>query len=126
MFDHVEINVSDLDVSRRFFAAALAPLGYEVSLESPELVELRAAGRSDFGLVRRDPVGPTVHLGFEAPDRQAVDAFHAAALAAGGRDNGAPGLRPEYGDAYYAAFVIGPDGHNLEAVTKRAVSGPAH
>jgi catechol 2,3-dioxygenase-like lactoylglutathione lyase family enzyme len=121
VFDHVEINVSDMDVSRRFFEAALAPLGYEISVESPELVDMQAAGRSDFGLVRRDPVGPTVHLGFEAPDRAAVDAFHVAALAAGGKDNGTPGLRPEYGDNYYAAFVIGPDGHNIEAVTKRAV-----
>jgi catechol 2,3-dioxygenase-like lactoylglutathione lyase family enzyme len=121
VFDHVEINVSDLDASRRFFEAALAPLGYAVSFESAELVGLQAAGREDFGLVRRDPVGPTVHLGFEAPDRAAVDAFHGAALAAGGKDNGEPGLRPDYGDTYYAAFVIGPDGHNIEAVTKRAV-----
>jgi catechol 2,3-dioxygenase-like lactoylglutathione lyase family enzyme len=119
VFDHVEINVSELDGSRRFFEAALAPLGYEVSFESPELVDMRAAGRSDFGLVRRDPVGATVHLAFEAPDRAAVDAFHGAALAAGGKDNGVPGLRPGYGDHYYAAFVIGPDGHNIEAVTKR-------
>jgi catechol 2,3-dioxygenase-like lactoylglutathione lyase family enzyme len=110
VFDHVEINVSDMDVSRRFFEAALAPLGYETSVESPELVDMQAAGRNDFGLVRRDPVGPTVHLGFEAPDRAAVDAFHDAALAAGGKDNGAPGLRPEYGDNYYAAFVTGPTG----------------
>jgi catechol 2,3-dioxygenase-like lactoylglutathione lyase family enzyme len=67
VFDHVEINVSDLDASRRFFEAALAPLGYETSFESPEWVGIQAAGREDFGLVRRDPVGPTVHLGFEAP-----------------------------------------------------------
>jgi len=64
--------------------------------------------------------GATVHLGFEAPDRAAVDAFHSAALAASGTDNGGPGLRPEYGDSYYSAFVIGPDGHNVEAVTQRA------
>jgi catechol 2,3-dioxygenase-like lactoylglutathione lyase family enzyme len=62
-----------------------------------------------------------VHLGFEAPDRAAVDAFHGAALAAGGTDTGPPGLRPEYGDNYYVAFVTGPDGQNIEAVTKRAV-----
>ena len=120
LFDHVAINVSDMDASRRFFEAALTPLGYEVSFESPEWVGMQAAGRNDFGLVRRDPVGPTVHLGFEAADRATVDAFHSAALAAGGKDNGAPGLRTEYGDNYYAAFVIGPDGHNLEAVTQRA------
>lgn len=120
MFDHVAINVSDMDASRRFFEAALTPLGYEISFESPEWVGMQAAGRNDFGLVRRDPVGPTVHLGFEAPDRAAVEAFHRAALAAGGTDNGAPGLRPDYGDDYYAAFVIGPDGHNVEAVTQHA------
>jgi catechol 2,3-dioxygenase-like lactoylglutathione lyase family enzyme len=119
VFDHVEIHVSDLDASRRFFEAALTPLGYKISFESPELIGMQATGRSVFGLVRRDPVGPTVHLGFQAPDRAAVDAFHAAALAAGGKDNGRPGLRPEYSDNYYAAFVIGPDGHNVEAVTKR-------
>ena len=120
MFDHVAINVSDMDASRRFFEAALAPLGYEISFESPEWVGMHTAGRNDFGLVRRDPVGPTVHLGFEAPDRATVDAFYGAALAAGGQENGAPGLRPDYGDNYYAAFVIGPDGHNVEAVTQRA------
>ena len=119
MFDHVAINVSDMDVSRRFFEAALAPLGYAISFDSPEWVGMHASGRNDFGLVRRDPVGATVHLGFEAPDRVAVDAFHRAALEAGGTDNGQPGLRPDYGADYYAAFVIGPDGHNIEAVTQQ-------
>jgi catechol 2,3-dioxygenase-like lactoylglutathione lyase family enzyme len=118
VFDHVAINVIDMDASRRFFEAALTPLGYSISFESPDWIGMHAAGRNDFGLVRRDPVGPTVHLGFEAPDRAAVDAFYSAALAAGGTDNGAPGLRPDYGPDYYAAFVIGPDGHNVEAVTQ--------
>ncbi|MBD0338088.1 MAG: VOC family protein [Thermoleophilia bacterium] len=119
MFDHVEINVSDLEASRRFYEQALAPLGYEVSLVSPTFIELAAAGRGDFGLVLRDPVSAAVHVAFEARDRATVDAFHQAALAAGGRDNGPPGPRPGYGDHYYAAFVLGPDGHNVEAVTKR-------
>jgi catechol 2,3-dioxygenase-like lactoylglutathione lyase family enzyme len=119
VFDHVAINVGDMDASRRFFEQALAPLGYGVSFESPEWVGLQAAGRNDFGLVRRDPVSPAVHLGFEAPDRAAVDAFYEAAIAAGGTDNGAPGLRPDYGESYYAAFVLGPDGHNVEAVTQK-------
>ena len=119
MFDHVAINVSDIDASRRFFEQALAPLGYDVSFESPTWVGMGAGGRHDFGLVRRDPVGATVHLAFEAADRQTVDAFHAAALAAGGKDNGPPGLREDYGEHYYAAFVIGPDGHNVEAVTQK-------
>jgi catechol 2,3-dioxygenase-like lactoylglutathione lyase family enzyme len=119
VFDHVEINVSDLEASRRFFEQALAPLGYEISFVSPALVGMAAAGREDFGLALRDPVSPAVHLGFEAPDRAAVDAFHEAALAAGGTDNGGPGVRSHYGEHYYAAFVLGPDGHNVEAVTKR-------
>jgi catechol 2,3-dioxygenase-like lactoylglutathione lyase family enzyme len=119
VFDHVAINVGDMDASRRFFEQALAPLGYDVSFESPEWVGLQAAGRNDFGLVRRDPVSPAVHLGFEAPDRAAVDAFYEAAIAAGGTDNGPPGLRPDYGESYYAAFVLGPDGHNVEAVTQK-------
>jgi catechol 2,3-dioxygenase-like lactoylglutathione lyase family enzyme len=119
VFDHVAINASDMGASRRFFEEALRPLGYSISFESPEWVGMQAAGRNDFGPIRRDPIGPTVHLGFEAQDRTAVDAFYSAALAAGGKDNGAPGLRSEYGDNYYAAFVIGPDGHNVEAVTQR-------
>ena len=93
MFDHVAINVADMDASRRFFAAALAPLGYEVSFESPHWVGMRAVGRNDFGLVRRDPVGATVHLAFEAADRMAVDAFYEAAIAGrrkGQRDAGDP------------------------------------
>ena len=120
VFDHVAINVSDMDVSRRLFEAARTPLGYEISFESQEWIGMQAPGRKDFGLVCRDPVGPTVHLGFEAPDRATVDALYGAALAAGGKDNGAPGLRPDYGDDYDAAFVIGSDGHNVEAATQRA------
>lgn len=119
MFDHVAINIRDMAASRAFFEAALAPLGYEISFESADWVGMRAGARNDFGLVRRDPVGPTVHLAFEAADREAVDAFHAAAIAAGGTDNGAPGIRSDYGGDYYAAFVIGPDGHNVEAVTQK-------
>jgi len=119
MFDHVAVNVSDMDASRRFFEHALAPLGYEVSFDSPHWVGMGAAGRHDFGIVQRDPVSPAVHLAFEAPDRATVDAFHEAALAAGGTDNGAPGLRKDYGEHYYAAFVLGPDGHNIEAVTQK-------
>lgn len=119
MFDHVAINVSDMVVSRRFYEAALAPLGYEISFESDDWVGMQAHGRDDFGLVRRDPVGATVHLAFEAVDRAAVDAFYEAAIAAGGTDNGAPGVRADYGEHYYAAFVLGPDGHNVEAVTQK-------
>ena len=118
MFDHLGFAVRDLAKTRMFYAAALAPLGMGVQFEQPGLVA--------FGLPR-DPRlwfydkgdGPTgVHIALRAANHAAVDAFHAAALAAGGTDNGAPGLRPHYTPTYYGAFVIDPDGHNLEAVCR--------
>jgi len=118
MFDHVVISVSDYAAARAFFTQALAPLGVEVVLEGPLGVEMcRPDGISSL-CIRLQPVvdHPHLHLAFTAENRQQVDAFHRAALAAGGKDNGAPGLRPAYHANYYAAFVIGPDGHNIEAV----------
>jgi catechol 2,3-dioxygenase-like lactoylglutathione lyase family enzyme len=113
--DHVRLPVSDIDVSRAFYAAALAPLGYRVVYDQD--------GSLGFGDDEREPLalasGPApaarTHVAFTASSTDEVDAFHAAALAAGGRDNGPPGERP-YGGFYYAAFVLDPDGHNLEAV----------
>ena len=118
MFDHVVIGVSNYAASKAFFEQALAPLGVEVVAENQLGVELcRPDGVSSF-CIRLEPVTnhPLLHLAFTAESRQQVHAFHRAALAAGGKDNGAPGLRPEYHANYYAAFVIGPDGHNIEAV----------
>jgi len=120
VFDHVQIKVLDLETSRGFYAAVLGALGYGVVFEIAGVVtgfgtsvhnmfEVRQAGADA-------PVSKCVHLAFAAPSADAVRAFHAAALAQGGRDNGAPGLRPEYEQGYFAAFVIDPHGHNVEAV----------
>jgi catechol 2,3-dioxygenase-like lactoylglutathione lyase family enzyme len=119
VIDHVTIGVSDLERSRAFYEAALAPLGlaeahtYDVL---PGEVEFGPTGMTDFAISTAYPVGSPVHVAFAVDSRAEVDAFHAAAVAAGGQDNGAPGIRPEYSDHYYGAFVLDPDGHNIEAV----------
>jgi catechol 2,3-dioxygenase-like lactoylglutathione lyase family enzyme len=120
MFDHLGLPVTDLEHARRFYEQALQPLGITVVKSFPDAVGL-AAGRGrkaeqELWLTRADRALAPLHIAFAAATRAQVDAFHRAALAAGARDNGAPGLRPQYHDDYYAAFVIGPDGHNLEAV----------
>ena len=118
MFDHVKFGVSDYAASKAFFLQALEPLGVEVVSEgSPSYgVELSADGKSSLCLCQTDERPAHLHLAFVAETREQVDAFYRAGLATGGRDNGAPGLRPHYHANYYAAFVIGPDGHNIEAV----------
>ena len=116
MFDHVGLGVSHLAASKAFFLQALQPLGVTVVMEGPYGVGLGQNGKPSLWL-HETPDKPTpLHLAFAAENRAQVDAFHAAALAAGGKDNGAPGLRPHYHANYYGAFVIGPDGHNVEAV----------
>jgi catechol 2,3-dioxygenase-like lactoylglutathione lyase family enzyme len=119
MIDHVSIGVRDLARSRRFYDAALAALGY--SCRSPGETSL-GYGRDReelWVLASQSPVvadkGSGLHLCFKADGREAVDAFHAAALKTGGKDNGGPGLRKDYGPGYYAAFVVDPDGYRLEA-----------
>jgi catechol 2,3-dioxygenase-like lactoylglutathione lyase family enzyme len=119
--DHVSLPVRDLDASARFYRAALEPFGVRI-LEEPgppegwgPAVSFGPPGSEDFGLVPGASPTP-VHVAFAAPDRATVDAFHAAALAAGGTDNGAPGLRPQYHAGYYGAYVLDPDGNNVEAV----------
>lgn len=118
MFDHVKFGVSDFAASKAFFAKALAPLGVTVGAEGPPAygVELVAAGPASLILFQTDEKPAHLHLAFLAESREQVDAFYRAALEAGGKDNGPPGLRPQYSGRYYAAFVIGPDGHNIEAV----------
>ena len=116
MLDHVSLNVSDLAASRAFYSAALEPLAIGPLLEHRGAVGLGSAGHPYFWLVERAPLSGPTHIAFRAADRAGVDAFHAAALAAGACDNGAPGLRPEYHPSYYGAFVIDPDGNNVEAV----------
>jgi catechol 2,3-dioxygenase-like lactoylglutathione lyase family enzyme len=120
MFDHLGLPVTDLEHARRFYAQALQPLGIAVVKSFPDAVGLAAGqgrkGEQELWLTRADHAPSPLHVAFAAVTRAQVDAFHRAALAAGARDNGAPGLRPQYHEGYYGAFVIGPDGHNLEAV----------
>lgn len=119
MLDHLGFAVADVARSRAFYAAALAPLGMGVHSEGPGWAMFGRAGAPQLWIGAPEVAGPVpghIHFALLAPDRAAVDAFHAAAVAAGGRDNGGPGLRPQYHPSYYAAFVIDPDGHNIEAV----------
>lgn len=122
MIDHITLRVRDLAAARNFYEAALAPLGYRIAREYPEALGLGAGGLLDFWLVADLEARPQ-HLAFSAPDREAVDAFYAAALAAGGRDNGPAGLRTEYHPNYYAAFVLDGSGHNVEVVSHRPPGG---
>jgi catechol 2,3-dioxygenase-like lactoylglutathione lyase family enzyme len=120
MLDHVGIKVSDLDDALAFYREALAPLGYALVHEGHGWAGFGAGGMPDFWIAGDRSTAPPVHIAFRAADRTTVDAFHAAALAAGGRDNGSPGLRPEYHRDYYGAFVLDPDGNNIEAVCHTA------
>jgi catechol 2,3-dioxygenase-like lactoylglutathione lyase family enzyme len=118
MLDHIGISVSDLAQSRQFFVAALTPLGYKVLFDLGNAVGMGSQGFPAFWIGRGQPRGP-LHLAFAAADREGVDAFHRAALAAGGRDNGQPGVRAQYDPNYYAAFVYDPDGNNVEVVCRK-------
>ena len=119
MLDHVGLRVANYDRSKRFYAGALAPLGYTVIMEfGGSIGGLGAQGKPDFWISQGEASG-AIHVAFVSPDRATVEAFYKAALAAGGRDNGAPGLRPEYHPGYYGAFVFDPDGNNVEAVCHR-------
>jgi catechol 2,3-dioxygenase-like lactoylglutathione lyase family enzyme len=115
MLDHFGIGVRDLAASREFYEAALAPLGFGVVMERDDRVALGSPGRPIFWLVDREPTAG-IHIAFQAADRERVDAFHSAALAAGGTDNGGPGMRTEYHAHYYGAFILDLDGNNAEAV----------
>lgn len=116
MIDHTTFRVRDLSRSRQFFVEALAPLGYQVVAEFPQGIGLGVGDRPDFWVVLGAPSTAGVHVAFTAGKRAAVDAFHAAALKAGGLNNGAPGIRARYHPAYYGAFVLDPEGNNIEAV----------
>ena len=116
--DHIGVGVRDYEESLEFYTRALAPLGIELIAETP--TDNRAAGfgrkgRDDFWIHEGRPLA-RVHIAFEAQSREQVDAFHAAAIEAGARDNGAPGLRTQYSPTYYAAYVLDPNGNNIEAV----------
>jgi len=130
MIDHTGLDVSDPARSRRFYDQALAPLGYKVLMEVPieftggaVVLGYGVSPKPDFWVHQGTPNQPRIHMAFHADSRAQVDAFYKAAIAAGGKDNGPPGLRPHYHKDYYGAFVLDPDGHNIEAVCHKP--GPA-
>jgi catechol 2,3-dioxygenase-like lactoylglutathione lyase family enzyme len=116
MIDHMGITVSKMTRSKAFYRAAMAPLGYDVLMEWDTFTGLGIAPKPDFWIAEGAPNVPPIHVAFRAETRAQVDAFYRAAMAAGGRDNGAPGIRTHYHPNYYGAFVLDPDGHNVEAV----------
>ena len=120
MIDHVKLMVRDIERSRAFYESALAPLGYRVMLEPAPGVVGMGADRPEFWLAFEPETPSVAHIAFRAETTGLVDAFHRAALDAGGRDNGGPGPRPLYHPRYYGAFVLDDDGNNVEAVCHTA------
>jgi catechol 2,3-dioxygenase-like lactoylglutathione lyase family enzyme len=123
MIDHIGIRVSNLQKSKAFYIAAFAPINYQLLMEFPAAVTgtvdvagFGEAPKPDFWISEIPETISPVHVAFTVSSRDKVDAFYKAALAAGGRDNGAPGVRPHYHPDYYGAFILDPDGHNIEAV----------
>jgi catechol 2,3-dioxygenase-like lactoylglutathione lyase family enzyme len=120
MLDHVTIGVSDIERSKAFYDQALRPLGIEgLYAEGSTFAGYGADRKAFFWIGLRDASQTSAHIAFTAPDRETVKQFHRAALAAGGQDNGPPALRPHYHENYYGAFILDPDGHNIEAVCHR-------
>ena len=119
MIHHISINVSNIAAGKEFYAKALAPLGYTLMSDYPEwsLAGFGEAGKADTWIhAPGAPVTTKTHIAYSAPSREAVQAFYDAGLAAGGKDNGAPGIRENYAPNYYAAFLLDPDGNNVEVV----------
>jgi catechol 2,3-dioxygenase-like lactoylglutathione lyase family enzyme len=123
MIDHTGVAVSDFEKSRAFYSAALQPIGYGLLLEfsaavtgSTDVAGFGEAPKPDFWIHRGVPNKPPLHVAFRVTSRALVDAFYSVAIAAGGRSNGAPGVRPHYHANYYGAFVLDPDDHNIEVV----------
>jgi catechol 2,3-dioxygenase-like lactoylglutathione lyase family enzyme len=116
MYDHVGLRVKDVGASARFYGAALAALGHELAAQDESSAGFGPPGAPALWLVRSGEAGRGAHVAFRAADRASVERFYKAGIGAGGRDNGAPGLRADYGPRYYAAFLLDPDGNNVEAV----------
>jgi predicted lactoylglutathione lyase len=120
MIDHVGLNVKDHNKSKAFYEKALAPFGYKALMSFETATGFGRDDKPDFWVIQREPLQNGVHVALVAADRKTVDAFHAAAVAAGGKDNGKPGIRKDYHPTYYAAFVHDLDGNNIEAVCHKA------
>lgn len=120
MYDHIGLKVKDLATATRFYRAALEPLGHGVTYEDKTSVGIGSKGEAGLWLYGAKNASGGSHVAFRATDRASVDRFHAAGVKAGGRDNGAPGLRKDYSPTYYAAFLIDPEGNNVEAVCLKA------
>jgi len=116
VIDHTGLTVADVARSKAFYRAALGPLGYALIMEWEQYAGFGVPPKPDFWIGQGKPNVPPIHVAFRAQNRKEVDAFYKAAIAAGGRDNGPPGLRPHYHENYYGAFVLDPDGHNIEVV----------
>ncbi len=117
MYDHIGLKVADLDASVRFYTTALAPLGYELCSRDETGAGFGPKGEPALWLyLHKGPPAEGAHIAFRAPDHAAIAKFHAAGMKAGGRDNGAAGPREDYSPTYFAAFLIDPDGNNVEAV----------
>lgn len=117
VLDHVTLGVSDFDETRKFYDRVLPALGFRCIWDKPTMAAYGIGREDDFGLIAdKGQARHGTHVAFRAPDRDSVRQFHTEALKAGGRDNGAPGLRPEYHATYYAAFIIDPEGNRIEAV----------
>ena len=122
MIDHVKLNVSSYPASREFYEKVLAPIGYKLAVDFDNMGGgLVAEGIPDLWLEEHDPISSPVHVAFSGPDRESVDEFYRLAMELGARDNGPPGLRPDYHQNYYAAFVLDPDGNNIEVVCHKPV-----
>jgi catechol 2,3-dioxygenase-like lactoylglutathione lyase family enzyme len=118
MIDHTGVAVSDFEKSKAFYRAALEPIGYQMLMLTghADVAGFGVPPKADFWIHRGTPNKPAVHVAFRVQSRALVEAFYGAGLAAGGRSNGEPGLRPYYHADYYGAFVLDPDGHNIEVV----------
>jgi catechol 2,3-dioxygenase-like lactoylglutathione lyase family enzyme len=119
IFDHIVLIVTDTEKSKQFYAEALAPLGIALIKEEDGCVGFGTNGKPSLWICNDDEIQNPMHIAFVAPDHKSIDEFYVAALSTGGRDNGKPGLREHYQPNYYSAFVLDPDGHNIEAVYRK-------
>lgn len=122
IFDHIVVNITDIEKSKRFYAGALAPLGIVLIKEEDGCIGFGNNGKPSFWICNHGIAQKPMHIAFTAPDRKSIDDFHSAGLLAGGKDNGEAKLREHYHPNYYGAYLLDPDGHNIEAVYRLPVT----